>query len=413
MTDAGFAATHDTGAQREGHAVTASVRQRSPQADPPSRPTSQGKRPRLTPRGRRIRAGILAVLTVLVLTIGVSVGGALTAPGTDSTAARLAEWARTHGLGAVVTYMEQEQYQLTKPKLGGTVAGGIPRVSQAQSAVHRVHGFSRPANLHPLVGAPLPGEGVWQPLLQAHGQTAAWVTFLRPDAVHTSYLVSVVWMNPRLLRFVQHPGYQVPGDPLTGPDELTQAERSSVLATFNSGFQMVDAQGGYWQNGTTVAPLVTGAASMVLSRSGTFTVERWPGGSPSTGTAAVRQNLSLLIDHGSVSPLVHSGSTRAWGKTVGNAAYVWRSAVATRTDGADLFVVGPAMSVSTLADVLQAAGASEAMELDINRDWTNFLTYTHPRPGAAEPHKLTADMRPNPYRYLNPSTRDFVAVLPR
>ncbi|MGZ6801295.1 MAG: hypothetical protein ACXVGR_15980, partial [Mycobacteriaceae bacterium] len=214
-------------------------------------------------------------------------------------------------------------------------------------------------------------------------------------------------------RFVQHPGYQVPGDPLTGPDELTRTERSSVLATFNSGFQMVDAQGGYWQNGTTVAPLVTGAASMVLSRSGSFTVERWPGGSPSAGTAAVRQNLSLMIDRGSVSPLVHSASTRAWGKTVGNAAYVWRSAVATRTDGADLFVVGPAMSVSTLANVLQAAGASEAMELDINRDWTNFITYTHPRPGVAEPHKLTPDMRPNAYRYLNPSTRDFVAVLPR
>lgn len=350
---------------------------------------------------------------VLVLATGVSIAGALAAPGTDTTAARLAEWARTHGLGVIVTYLEQEQYQLTKPKIGGTVTGGIPQLSP--SVVPRVGAreLSRPANLRPLVRSPLPGEGVWQPLLKAHGQTAAWVTFLRPDAVHTSYLVSVIWMNPKLLRFVQHPGYQVPGDPLTGPDQLTPAERTSVLATFNSGFQMVDAQGGYWQNGTTVVPLVKGAASMVLSRSGTFRVEAWPGGQPAQGTAAVRQNLTLLIDHGAISPLVRNASTSAWGKTVGNAAYVWRSAVATRRDGADLFVVGPAMNVSTLADVLRAAGATEAMEMDINRDWTNFMTYTHPRPGKAQPHRLTADMYPNPYRYLNPSTRDFVSVLPR
>lgn len=392
--------------------MTTPVDQRSPHAQPPLLP-ARPQRHRLTPRRRRVRAGILAVVAVFLLVTGVSVGGALTAPGTDTTAARLAEWARTHGLGAVVTYLETEQYQLSKPKVGGTVAGGIPKVSRGVVPPAHTRGLVRPTDLRPVVAPSIPGEGVWQPLLQAHGQTAAWVTFLRPDALHTSYVVSVVWMNPKLLRFVQHPGYQVPGDPLTGPDQLTAAERSNVLATFNSGFQMVDAEGGYWQNGTTVAPLVRGAASMVVSRAGEFTVERWPGGQPGAGTAAVRQNLSLLIDHGVVSPLVYSASTRAWGKTVGNAAYVWRSAVATRADGADLFVVGPAMSVSTLAGVLQAAGATEAMELDINRDWTNFITYTHPGPGVAQPHKLTSDMRPNSYRYLNPSTRDFVAVLPR
>jgi hypothetical protein len=31
----------------------------------------------------------------------------------------------------------------------------------------------------------------------------------------------------------------------------------------------------------------------------------------------------------------------------------------------------------------------------------------------AEPHMLTKDEQPNPYRYLQPSSRDFVAVLAR
>jgi hypothetical protein len=54
-----------------------------------------------------------------------------------------------------------------------------------------------------------------------------------------------------------------------------------------------------------------------------------------------------------------------------------------------------------------------AMELDINPQWTNFITYTHPRSGEAVPHMLTRDEQAYPYRYLQPSTRDFVAVLAR
>ena len=43
------------------------------------------------------------------------------------------------------------------------------------------------------------------------GKTAAQVAQMRPDAVHTSYVVSVVWMDPSLLTFALHPGAQVPG----------------------------------------------------------------------------------------------------------------------------------------------------------------------------------------------------------
>ena len=53
------------------------------------------------------------------------------------------------------------------------------------------------------------------------------------------------------------------------------------------------------------------------------------------------------------------------------------------------------------------------MELDINPEWTNFITYTHQGDGVAVPHMLTKDEQPNPYRYLQPSARDFVAVLAR
>lgn len=81
-----------------------------------------------------------------------------------------------------------------------------------------------------------------------------------------------------------------------------------------------------------------------------------------------------------------------------------------RKDGSLVFVVGASMSVHTLANIVVGAGAVNAMELDINKAWTNFITYAHPSPGIVVPRMLTKDAHPNPYRYLRPSSRDFVAV---
>lgn len=358
---------------------------------------------------------MVAILVASTVWLGISVGGALAAPGTDTVAARLAEWGRVHGLGWIVTDLEQVQYQMNKPKTGGSVAGGIPTIgadAPRPTTTSRPR-YGVPAPITPPAANPLPGEGTWQNLLTVKARTAARVAYVRPDQIHSSYLVSVVWMDPSLLRFELHPGNKVPGPPLMKADQIPAAELQSVLATFNSGFQMFDANGGYWQKGTAIKPLQAGAASMVFSTDGHLKVEKWPGGTPGPGVAAVRQNLTMLIDHGQVSPLVASATTNSWGKTVGNAAYVWRSAIGVRADGSVVFVVGPAMNIQSLANVLHAAGAVEAMELDINEDWTNYLTYTHPGPGQAVPHKLTSNMVPNPHRYLEPSSRDFVAVFGR
>jgi Phosphodiester glycosidase len=110
---------------------------------------------------------------------------------------------------------------------------------------------------------------------------------------------------------------------------------------------------------------------------------------------------------------VYNQTQAAWGLTFTGASYVWRTALGIRQDGSLVFVVGPAMSVRTLATIVHAAGAVRAMELDINPTWTNFMTYRHPSKGVAVPHMLTTDEQPNPYRYLQPSSRDFVAVLAR
>lgn len=361
---------------------------------------------------------MFAVLLVFLGWLAFSLGGALTAPGTDSTAAKLAEWARVHHLGWVVNTLEQAQYAMNKPKTGGTVAGGVPRLGPAtgsgpaSSTAHR-RTDAAPAPITPLAPSHLAREGQWQNLFTVHGAVAARVALLRPDTSHTSYLVNVIWMDPNLVSFKLFQGYKVPGNPMVAPDQLTGADRAGVLATFNSGFQMFDANGGYWQNGKAVAPLRAGAASMVLGKDGHLAVQAWPGGTPGPGVAAVRQNLRLLIQGGHISPLVASANTNVWGKTVGNMNFVWRTGIGVRKDGSVVFVVGPAMDVQTLANVLAHAGAVNAMELDINPEWTNYLTYTHPGGGKVVPHRLGVDSMPSLVRYLQPSTRDFVGVFGR
>lgn len=375
------------------------------------------RRSRLSRVVRRVALG-LAVL--LVAATSASIAPALMAPGTDSVAARLAEWGRDHGLGWAVTALERAQYAQDAPVVGGSPSGGLPTVGTnsgsqgpAKTPVGRAT-TSAPGTLSPLVSSPLAGEGVWHDLYAVNGIPAARVAALRPDPQHTSYYDQVVWMDPSLLSFRLHPGYKVPGPNLSPQNRITPDEIDSALATFNSGFLMTDAQGGYWQNGKSVVDLRTGAASMVLTTDGHVRVEAWPGGAPTADVAAVRQNLDMVIENGVVSPAVSQANAAVWGKTVGNAAYVWRSGIGVRADGSVVFVVGPALNIATLAGILADAGAVNAMQLDINPDWTNYITYSHPSPGTATPTVLPPENpKVNPNRYLQPSSRDFVAVLPR
>lgn len=377
------------------------------------------------PRSRWIywRRRVIALLLVPTVWFLWSITGALTAPGTDTTAARLAQWARFHHLGWAVNLAEQVQYQFTKPETGGTVSA-IPTVAESAKPTTaapapsvtptKIPTSTSPGNLTPLAEGSVPNEGIWQDMYTVKGEPAARATYIRPDNEHTGYLVGVVWMDPKLVSFTLHPGLQVPGGGGWAEDnQIPGPLRSSILATFNSGFTMVDARGGIWQRGKQVNELRTGGASMVLGDDGSLDVRAWEGGVPAPGIHTVRQNLVLMVNGGELTPEVtNSQVTSEWGATIGNAAFVWRSAVGVRNDGSVIFVAGPAMNIQSLARIMKAAGCVRAMQLDINPSWTNYITYTQDN-GQVTPHMFPDGAQPNPWRYLSPSTRDFVAVYPR
>jgi len=81
-----------------------------------------------------MRRGILAGVIVLLVATTWSLVGALRAPGDDDASVKLAEWARDHGLGPVVTAAEAVQYRLNPPQSGGTPDSSEVASGAAQNA---------------------------------------------------------------------------------------------------------------------------------------------------------------------------------------------------------------------------------------------------------------------------------------
>ena len=184
-------------------------------------------------------------------------------------------------------------------------------------------------------------------------------------------------MDTKLLKATLYSGSQIPGGgPYSHTAPVQPQAADSLVAAFNAGFLMSGANGGYYTDGKTILPLRAGAASFVIYRNGTATVGHWgPDVSMTPNVVSVRQNLNLLVDGGQPVPGLNATDTTQWGNTLGNAVYVWRSGIGVTSDGALVYVGGPGLNITDLANLLVRAGAVRAMELDINTDWVNFSVY--------------------------------------
>jgi len=377
-----------------------------------SRVTLTGPRRR---RRRRRRQIVIGVLVLIVLFPAVSLGRAVTAPGTDPVAAKAAEWARGHGMGFAVTAAEEIAYKLNPPRAGGTPDLSLLSPPSVQPPSGHKSNAEMPHSPLTTVAQPaLPGEGVFRTMVNSDRGPAVQLAYLRPDEVHTSYLAAVTVLSRGAVRYVQHPGYDQPGQlhRWRQADSITPAHRSGLAATFNGGFKLQDARGGFYADGHTVRTLESGAASVVITTDGSLNVGSWNHEVRMSPTVvSVRQNLRLLIDHGTVASNVQANTQSDWGTTVKGADYVWRSGLGVDKHGNVINVVGPALSAPSLADLLLRAGAVRAMELDINKTWVSTMWYTTTR-GQLTPHKVLPFQRPAD-RYFTRTSRDFFAAYVR
>ena len=244
---------------------------------------------------------------------------------------RAAEWMREHGGSSLVVWAENEWYSHHPPKVGGSLAPGAIRTPKSVTtlpAAVTVQHLPAPAPIVPLASPPVAGEGQWSPAGRlsrvcrrstspCSGQRHPYELRRRRrlDGHHTARVDPVLGQpDPRRRTRSSH----------TAP--VSPSDATSLVAAFNAGFLIGDAEGGYYTDGKTVAPLRTGAASFVVYQNGNSTVGQW-GRDVSMGpdVVSVRQNLDLLVDGGQVVPAAYTADPTQWGATLGGADYVWRS----------------------------------------------------------------------------------------
>ncbi|MGA9857028.1 MAG: hypothetical protein WBQ18_04145 [Solirubrobacteraceae bacterium] len=261
---------------------------------------------------------------------------------------------------------------------------------------------------------------------RVHGVAAVYETMLVPPG--GSQPAGLAWMDTRLLAARLYSGSRSPGG---GPYRYTAPVRSGVarhlVAAFNGGFMMGAAAGGYYTERRVVDRLRSGAASLVIYAGGSVNVGAWHTDVRMTPTVvAVRQNLVPLVAGGRPTPRARSADWQAWGSTCGRdscAASVpgiehqWRTALGVTSDGALVYVQGPALDPLQLASLLVRAGVMRGMELDINPDWPVFATYdpagAHGLATPSNGHLLTATVR-GPDTFFDASwARDFVTMSAR
>jgi hypothetical protein len=326
----------------------------------------------------------MVTIVMLLTPIWVSMGQALTNPSLGfSLQARFAEWARDNGMGGVVTPIENWWYSHHAPPVGGQPsANQLPVVSPVTSNGHgNVARLPRPANLTPFPSTALPGEGRWRAAGRlVDGYPAVYTTFMRPDTVHTSVVDGVAWMDTKLLSATLYSGSSIPGGgPYTHTAPIPHGAAAKLVAAFNAGFRMPDAQGGYYTDQHVVIPLRHGGASVVIYKNGSVNIGAWGENVRMTPqVVSVRQNLVLLVNHGKAVSGLNANDTSVWGYTLSNAVYVSRSALGITKNGALVYVGGPSLNITDLAHLLVRAGAVRGLELDINQDWVNFATF-HPQ----------------------------------
>jgi Phosphodiester glycosidase len=372
---------------------------------------------RLIPRRRRYR--VLGGLGVVLIAAGGwfawSFSGYVRDSQGEPTSVLLSEWGRDHHLGTEVAWAENFYYA----HIATVPTGGVPSISaiipdQAKPAgpTTATHAHLQPpATLVSPAAHSLPGEGVWQPVGSlVDGLPAVYVTRVRPDAVHTSVLASLMWIDTDLTRSLLVPGYIEPGGPAPTQGALPKADWASVLANFNGGFRTADSRGGYYYQGDSVKPLVSGRASAVISTTGQLQVGAWGRDLRMTPkVSVVLQNLDLIVDGGR--SMVAPGDNFQWGATTHGESLAWRSALGQRADGSLVYIGSPGLSAQTMASTLVSAGVVRAMVLDMNNWWVAGFYFSHQPNGTPVCAKLDPNIAEGCNRFLARYKRDSFQIL--
>jgi hypothetical protein len=322
--------------------------------------------------------------------------------------------APAHASGPATSASTAGRHQATARHAGTTTASG----QQASGPL------PAPATLAPFGSSLAARGGTWSPTGRTvRGVPAVYQTTLVPPG--GTRPAGIAWMDTRLLAARLYSGSKSPGGGpyrYTAPIQPTQA--ATLVAAFNGGFKMNEADGGYYTQGRTIDLLRRGSASLVIYADGSVNVGAWGSDVRMTpNVVSVRQNLVPLVADGRPTPQAVSFDWQAWGSTCGAAScaasvpgieHQWRSGLGITADGALVYAAGSALDPLQLAQLLVRAGVVRGMQLDINPDWPDFVSYNPPAGALAAPsngRKLLSSTVQGPSTFFESWwARDFVTM---
>ena len=381
-------------------------------------PIEQAPRARRGRRKRRQHVRLAAAIVVLaVISPAIySYTTTMMQPSSLPLWPRSVEWLRAHHGNWLVDEVEHYYYSWKAPKKGGpqlTTLPSVPVPAHAAASTRARHTPTvGPEPIKPVFAHPLGGEGKWSgtgPIVR--GRPPVLVTEFRTEIDYPRIVAYVAWFDHTRTATSFYPGrYEPPNAPVRGPMSVPDDQRSRLLATFNGGFIYSDGQNGSSIGGKLYEPLKDGLATMIAYRDGRVDIKTWTGG-PVAGPkiAFARQSLPLIVDRGRLNPALNDSTQ--WGYTLGNAVRVWRTGAGIDRHGNLIYAAADFQTVTTLARILQRAGAVRAMQLDINPEWPTLIIYTHHN--GLDPVKVVPNYQQPATRYLVPDDRDFFAVYRR
>ncbi len=269
-----------------------------------------------------------------------------------------------------------------------------------------------PKSIAPLIlSDPQAGEGKWTctdlPLCnQAH--PPIWRTFYRPDPERPYARVELASIDLSQVQLTLVPGTVEPRpvDGIRGAGMIPKEVQSGgkLFAAWNGGFMAMHGAYGMMVDRRVILSPRDGFAVLAIYKDGSLKIGVWGEDIKMTSDlVSYRQNGPILIDHG----VLNDQDLLAWGRSVSGETRIWRSGIGLTPEGTLIYAAGPSLSAQTLGEALRRAGATQAMQLDVNAWHVFFYTYTL-TPDGLVPQKLSTNI-PGPLKlYLTPYERDLM-----
>jgi len=265
---------------------------------------------------------------------------------------------------------------------------------------------------------------MWSSYIQdPGGRAVAYRAYLQPDPKRPFTIAAVVAMDLANTRLHFLLGSQ---EPVPDPNakDIARVDRSgrippqhrqpgALLAAFNGGFKANQGHFGVMVDGVTVIPPRPGLGVIAIYKDGRVRMGAW--GTeiiPSPELLAWRQNGPLIVQDGQVNPHTAELDPESWGYAVGGSTATWRSGIGLSADGRTLlYAAAPDITLPALALALQAAGADQALQMDINDYWVHFDAIQATDDGLLAVGLLDEMQRQDDQRYLKSSIRDFFYLM--